>query len=118
MKKSIIIVMIALLGMATFNSCKKYLDINSDPDTPQFPDASSVFPTQLAGIPRGLQYDSRYVGRYIQNWLSSTTGTAANVNWDRMGYASASDAAGDIWRQVYYGLGKNLDYIIEVGKNK
>jgi hypothetical protein len=102
--------------MASFNSCKKYLDINSDPDTPQFPDPSSVFPTQLAGIPRGLQYDSRYAGRFIQNWLSySSTASAANVNFDRMGYTSASDANGDIWRQAYYGLGRNLNYIIENG---
>jgi hypothetical protein len=38
--------------------CKKYLDINSDPDTPQFPDASSVFPAMLSAIPRGTQYDA------------------------------------------------------------
>lgn len=118
MKKTIIIVMLALTGMATFNSCKKYLDINSDPDTPQFPDASSVFPTQLAGIPRGLQYDARYAGRFIQNWLSANTASAANVNFDRMGYTAASDANGDIWRQTYFGLGKNLDYIIQQGKDK
>ncbi|RZL17454.1 MAG: SusD/RagB family nutrient-binding outer membrane lipoprotein, partial [Pedobacter sp.] len=118
MKKSIIIVMCALLGMATFNSCKKYLDVNTDPDTPQFPDVSSVFPTQLAGIPRGLQYDARYAGRFIQNWLSANTANAANLNFDRMGYTAASDANGDIWRQVYYGLGKNLNYIIDEGLKK
>lgn len=110
--------MIAMTGLATFSSCKKYLDINSDEDTPQFPDVSSVFPTQLAGIPRGLQFDSRYVGRFIQNWLCSTTATAANVNFDRMGYTAASDANGDIWRQAYYGLGKNLNYIIDEGIKK
>ena len=118
MKKTIIILMIAMAGIATFSSCKKYLDINSDEDTPQFPDASSVFPTQLAGIPRGLQYDSRYCGRFIQNWLCANTATAANVNFDRMGYTAASDANGDIWRQVYFGLGKNLNYIIENGITK
>ena len=47
--------------------CKKYLDINSDPDTPQFPDASSVFPAMLSAIPRGTQYDARYISKYIQN---------------------------------------------------
>lgn len=111
--------MTVMVSLATLNSCKKYLDINSDPDTPQFPDVSSVFPTQLAGIPRGLQYDSRYVGRFIQNWLSySSTASAANVNFDRMGYTAASDANGDLWRQVYFGLGKNLDYIINEGLKK
>lgn len=116
MKKSIIIGMVALLGLASFNSCKKYLDVNTDPDTPQFPDVSSVFPTQLAGIPRGLQYDSRYAGRFIQYWLNAST--AADINFDRMGYTAASDANGDIWRQVYFGLGKNLNYIIDEGLKK
>ncbi len=119
MKKLIIVAMAAMTIMATVSSCKKYLDVNSDPDTPQFPDVSSVFPTQLAGIPRGLQYDGRYVGRFIQNWLvSSSTASAANTNFDRMGYTAASDANGDLWRQVYFGLGKNLDYIIDEGVKK
>ena len=119
MKKLIIIVTIAMLGVASFSSCKKYLDINSDPDTPQFPDVSSVFPSQLAAIPRGLQFDSRYAGRFIQNWLSfSATASAPNVNFDRMGYTAASDVNGDIWRQVYFGLGKNLNYIIDEGIKK
>ena len=107
-----------MAAMATFNSCKKYLDVNNDPDTPQFPDVSSVFPTQLAAIPRGLQFDARYAGRFIQNWLSSTTANAANVNFDRMGFTAASDVNGDIWRQVYYGMGKNLNFIIDEGLRK
>jgi hypothetical protein len=115
MRKYILPVATLLLVLTTFSGCKKYLDINQDPDTPQTPDPSSVFPTQLAAIPRGTQYDARYVGRYIQNWLSVSTGSAANVNWDRMGYASGSDAGGDIWRQTYYGLGRNLEYIITQG---
>ncbi|MDF2192805.1 SusD/RagB family nutrient-binding outer membrane lipoprotein [Paraflavitalea sp. CAU 1676] len=102
---------ILLATLASSIGCKKYLDINTDEDTPQHPDPTSVFPTQLAGIPRGTQYDARYLARYIQNWL---TGNNANNNaWDLHGYASGSDAAGDIWRQCYYGLGKNLVYIIE-----
>lgn len=105
-----------MTGIASITGCKKYLNINSDPDTPQDPDASSVFPTQLSGIPRGLQFDARYAGRFIQNWLSfSSTASAANVNFDRMGYTAASDANGDIWRQCYFGLGKNLDFIIDKG---
>ncbi len=96
--------------VASLASCKKYLDINTDQDTPQNPDATSVFSTQLTAIPRGTQYDARYLARYIQNWM---TGNVTNSNtWDLHGYASGSDAAGDIWRQCYYGMGKNLEYII------
>jgi hypothetical protein len=97
--------------------CKKYLDINSDPDTPQFPDASSVFPAMLSGIPRGTQYDGRFISRYIQNFGQNTT----DYVWDLhgfQGYPGASDAGGDIWRQCYYGLGANLNYIINEGVKK
>jgi hypothetical protein len=119
MRKIFQIFIIVTFTIASISSCKKFLDINSDPDTPQQPDVSSVFPTQLANIPRGLQYDGRYVGRYIQNWLSfSSTASTANVNFDRMGFTANNDANGDIWRQAYFGLGKNLDYIIETGKKK
>ena len=97
--------------------CKKYLDINSDPDTPQFPDASSVFPAMLSAIPRGTQYDARYISKYIQNF-----GQNANDNvWDlhgHQGYPGSSDVGGDIWRQCYYGLGANLNYIINEGVKK
>jgi len=111
MKKIIIGAVFALTAIASFTGCKKFLDINSDPDTPQFPDPSSVFPTQLAAIPRGLQFDARFAGRFIQNWTSVT----ANATVDQMGYTANSDANGDIWRQTYFGLGQNLNYIIDNG---
>ena len=118
MKKLLIFCLVGITVMTTITGCKKYLDVNSDPDTPQFPDVSSAFPAQLAAIPRGLQFDGRFAGRYIQNWLSSSTANAANVNFDRMGFTAANDANGDIWRQAYYGLGSNLDYIINEGIKK
>lgn len=100
-----------LLTMLIASGCKKYLNINSDPDTTQAPSVGSVFPAMLAAIPRGTQFDARYVGKYIQNWL--TMANANNDVWDTHSYIANSDASGDIWRQTYYGLGKNLDYIIE-----
>jgi Starch-binding associating with outer membrane len=117
--KNKLLILTFLISILAITGCKKFLDINSDPDTPQDPDVSSVFPTQLANIPRGLQFDGRFVGRYIQNWLSfSSTASAPNVNFDRMGYTANNDANGDIWRQTYFGLGKNLDFIIDKGKLK
>jgi len=114
------LIAILLIGVSlTAVSCKKYLDVNRDVDTPQFPDPSSVFPTQLAGIPRGLQFDARYVSRWVQNFETADASRSTDINWDRMGYVSGSDANGDIWRQTYFGLGQNLNYIIREGiKNK
>lgn len=116
----LIAILLITVSLVTAAGCKKYLDVNSDPDTPQFPDPSSVFPTQLAAIPRGLQFDARYVSRWVQNFGEvDITRSAADLNWDRMGYTTVSDANGDIWRQTYFGLGQNLNYIIQEGiKNK
>lgn len=115
MNKLIAILLISV-AIAAAPGCKKYLDVNRDEDTPQFPDPSSVFPTQLAAIPRGLQFDGRYASRYVQNFGVSDAGrSAAETNWDRMGFASGVDNNGDIWRQAYFGLGQNLNYIITVG---
>lgn len=111
------IILSFLLAATILPGCKKYLDINSDPDTPQEPDASSVFPAMLAAIPRGTQYDARYISKYIQNFAQST----ANNVWDVhnfQGYPTATDVGGDIWRQCYFGLGANLNYIIERGLAK
>jgi Starch-binding associating with outer membrane len=116
-KYSIISIIVTLILIISFSSCKKYLDINQDPDTPQDPNPSSVLPAMLGAIPRGLQFDARYVSKYIQNFSVNTS--ANSSSFDQMGYASSSDANGEIWRQCYFGLGKNLDYMIENGtKNK
>src|SRR5215207_9188120 len=107
MNKIIAILLISAAIIAV-PGCKKYLDVNRDEDTPQFPDPSSVFPTQLAAIPRGLQFDGRYTSRYVQNFgVSDAARSATETNWDRMGYASGVDNNGDIWRQTYFGLGQN-----------
>lgn len=107
-----------LLGLSLATTgCKKYLDINQDPDTPQNPDASSVFPAMLAAIPRGTQYDARYIGKYIQNFSTNTANNAWDIH-NFQGYPTATDVGGDMWRQVYFGLGANLNYIINEGTKK
>jgi Starch-binding associating with outer membrane len=112
----ITLVLTALVLLITVSGCKKYLDVNRDEDTPQNPDASSVFPAMLGAIPRGLQFDARFASKYIQNWGANSTANAGV--FDFMSYTGGSDNNGDIWRQCYFGLGKNLDYIIENGAIK
>lgn len=108
--------MLLSLLVLSMVSCKKYLNINSDPDTTQNPSNSSVFPAMLSGIPRGVQFDARYMSKYVQNLLASANGNADT--WDRHGFLLNSDASGDIWRQTYFGLGANLNYIIKNGVDK
>ncbi len=95
-------------------SCKKFLDINSDPDTTQNPSNSSVLPQCLAAMATGLQSDGGlYAAKYTQNWL-----TAANANanlYDLHGYNFAGATMAATWNMNYYALGNNLNYIIDNG---
>ena len=116
MKNKLIALGLIATLMVTGLGCKKFLNVNSDPDTPQEPANSSVFPAMLAGIPRGFQFDARYLTKYTQMLLAHGVNNADT--WDRHGYIAGSDVSGDIWRQTYFGLGKNLDYIIENGLRK
>lgn len=96
----------AVLLILAVSSCKKYFDVNTDPATPQDPASKSLVAPLFAQMERGVQYDSRYVGGIIQYF-------GGNVNaGETHGYIPASDAAGEIWRTNYFGLGSNLNIII------
>ncbi len=109
-RNKILITAVLVISMVSVG-CKKFLDVNLDQANPQNPTNASIFPAMLGNIHRGVQYDARYLGKYIQFWLSTSSGD----NYDRHGWAGASDVTGDIWRQTYFGLGKNLNYIIAQG---
>jgi len=102
------------LVVSTTLGCKKYLDVNSDPDTTQQPSNSSVLPQCLAAIPTGLQSDGGlYVAKFVQNWL---TYAVSNANiYDAQGYTFASGTMAATWQMTYYALGNNINYIIENG---
>ena len=102
--KKIIYSITALLALCIAGGCKKYVDINQNPNAPVIVDASSILPPMLAGMERGVWFDSRYVSQYSQMWGAST----ANNVWDQEGYLSGNDAGGEIWRTVYFSFGQNV----------
>ena len=108
--KLIIAAILIVTTLVTATSCKKYLDVNSDPDTPQNPDPSSLMPAMLAAMPRGVQFDGRHIGRYTQMFQATT----ANDTYDGQG-GFQTDAPGEIFRQSYFGLGRNLEYMVTQG---
>lgn len=65
-----------------------------------------------AGSAYGIANDGLYVGRYIQNWATNTTGN----QYDQMGGATgASDVLGSVWAMHYFGMGENLNKMIVWG---
>jgi hypothetical protein len=117
------VILIALGFSGT--SCKKYLDSAfANPNKPTVVDPDQVWPSIINIMSRGIQFDSRFSGRYVQYWAATTTGeSGAGINWERHGYTppsvstSAADGGGDIWRSHYYGFGANLLNVIRDGRN-
>ncbi|WP_020599976.1 SusD/RagB family nutrient-binding outer membrane lipoprotein [Spirosoma panaciterrae] len=103
-----------LLTLITMSSCEKYLDINRDPSNPQIAEGYVLLPPMFAQMAFGEQFDSRFIGKYVQNWSEAT----ANNNWDRMGYDAGSDNAGMIWRMNYWNLGQNIQLMLDDAKAK
>ncbi|MBC8152374.1 MAG: SusD/RagB family nutrient-binding outer membrane lipoprotein, partial [Bacteroidetes bacterium] len=106
MKKITYIVLLTALGLT---SCEKYLDINLDPSNPQVAEGFALLPPMFAQMAQGEQFDSRYVGKYVQNWADA----GVLDTWDRHGYLTGNDASGMIWRMNYWNLGSNLNLMLD-----
>lgn len=125
-----------LLGAFVISSCDKKIDeayINPNAATRQ--PVEQVFPSMIgsivgsssaAGSAYGLAGDALLIGRYIQFWGTySTTSspvsqTVSNAsNYDGMGgTVGSSDNLGSMWAAHYYGMGQNLNRIIEWGNEE
>lgn len=97
---------ILFVGMALLlSSCEDYLDINQNPNNPTDVEAALLLAPIQNQYALGIQFDARYIGRYVQNWQNAAL---VNDPWDLHGYVPASDAGGELWRNVYWRGGRNL----------
>lgn len=101
--KKIFITFIAA-SLIVLSGCKKFLDVNTNPNAPQTVEANLYLSPMLHWMVTSPIYDARFVGRYTQNW----TLTSVNSSWDRQGYDPSSDNGAQLWRDVYWSLGQNL----------
>lgn len=131
MKHKFNFLLLALLGVALLSSCKKKLDeAYLNPNAPTEVPVEQLFGAlsgQLAsfystnGSAYGIAYDNIYVGRYIQYWGTNTasavsTSTSINSNYDKMGgTVGNSDLMGSIWAMFYFGMGQNLNRVVQWG---
>jgi hypothetical protein len=103
MKKLYTVMLIASL-LIVGSGCKKYLDVNTNPNAPQSVTANLYLSPMLHWMVTGPQYDSRFINRYTQ----AMTVTTVNSTWDRMGYDPATDNGAELFRDVYWSFGQNL----------
>ena len=107
-----IIMAVALVISAA--SCKKWLDINTDPANPQIGTAEVLLAPIQFQMANGTGNDYRFLFKTIQNWGSQN----ADNNWEAHGYEPGNDNGGTIWRMTYVNLGPNLELMINDGKQK
>jgi hypothetical protein len=108
--KNILKYTLVLAFMTVIFSCENITDLNTNESFPEDVQSIALMPPIQQQMAQGIQFDSRFLGRYIQNFSNTISGN----EWDRYGYVPASDAGGEIWRMTYFGIGRNL---LEV-KNK
>ncbi|MCG9791834.1 SusD/RagB family nutrient-binding outer membrane lipoprotein [Flavobacterium algicola] len=83
--------------------------VNVNESFPTIVEPIYLLPNIQASMALGIQYDARYLGKYIQNFSQNTV----NYSWDGYGYTANSDAGGEIWKMAYYSIGLNLTNAID-----
>lgn len=104
--KNIIIKSTLILSAIFFASCNRdeIAELNNNPSFPTEVEAIYLMPSIEAQMALGIQFDSRFLGKYTQYFSHATAGD----QWDLYGYNANSDAAGEIWKMAYFSIGKNL----------
>src|SRR5213075_677021 len=134
--KLIYLLLTATPAFMIFSSCSKKLDdAYANPNAPTVVPVEQIFPSlagqlvsffSAAGTAYGLAQDNLLVGRYIQYWgtfstsfSAVNTGASNQSNYDQMGgTVGASDNLGSIWAMFYYGMGQNLNRVVEWGSEQ
>jgi hypothetical protein len=122
MKKNSLFLISGLAGGLLLSSCSKKIDeAYLNPNAQVVQPIETLLPNIIQqmvvsntaqGTLYGTQRDMQYTGRYVQNFATNT----ANNQYDQMSTATgSSDAIGDVWAMHYYGMGQNLNRVIEWG---
>ncbi len=107
MKKHSILALISAAVMAVAaTSCDDYLDVNKNVDAPDYVPAYLYLPSIQQNM-QGFYWDIRALGP-----LTQMMGTTSYTNYAAQYYSAASDAAGEVWRVVYWNQGMNLENLI------
>ena len=111
MKNIKIFFILIILISVTVSGCKKYLDINSDPGSPQTPTLAALLPPVTAVMSRTMVLDGRFSGAYIQNFSSIVT----LENNDIHGGNAPNGGGNQAWRDFYTLQGTAVNSIIKQG---
>ncbi|MBP6687224.1 MAG: hypothetical protein KA160_05135, partial [Lacibacter sp.] len=97
MKKINKLFFILTLAITAFSGCRKYLDINADPASPQDPNLASLLPPVTGVISRGMVLQGVSMSQYTQNFNHTT----ASENYDAHGGNAGGSGGNQLWRDFY-----------------
>ena len=92
--------------------CKKWLDVNTDPATPQVAKAEYLLAPIMYQMANNTATDNRVIFKYTQDMFGQDV-TSFTTAWEKHGYQSNSDIGGSMWRMVYVNFGLNLEDMIK-----
>lgn len=101
------------LFLAIGTSCTKWLDVNKNVDAPDWVDPILRLAPTMAAY-EGICFDLRALAPMMQYF----GGTGYSGVFGLHSYYSGSDAGGEAWRMVYFVQGKNLEHIINEGRER
>ena len=107
----ILIIATVLISSA---GCKKYLDVNNNPNGPSTADPALYLPSIQNGMALGIQFDARLIGPYTQNFLRAE----ANQTYNLHGYVRNSDFGAELWRNVYWKMGQNMLDLLRIAREQ
>ncbi|PST83980.1 SusD/RagB family nutrient-binding outer membrane lipoprotein [Pedobacter yulinensis] len=109
--KSLRIIYVFLLLIAA-SACKKALDVNTDPASPQKTKPEYLLAPMIAQMAINPAFDYRDAQFNLTQNMGAQT---ENNAFERHGF-SASDTGGALWRMVYISFGLNLEEMITNGE--
>jgi hypothetical protein len=122
MKKNIIFYLTSIALVFSFASCEKKIDeAFANPNASVRVPIETLLPgiignfvgsSSAAGSAYGLANDGVYIARYVQYFATNSAGNT----FDQMaGATGASDLLGSVWAMHYYGMGENLNKMVNWG---
>ncbi len=106
-KHSILALISAMVLSVAATSCDDYLDVNKNVDAPDNVPAYLYLPSIQQNM-QGFYWDIRALGP-----LTQMMGTTGYTSYASQWFSAASDAAGEVWRVVYWNQGMNLENLIK-----
>ena len=105
MKKEFLYLLL-IFAMAS-TGCKKYLDVNDNPNGPPTADPALYLPSIQNNAALGIQFDARGLGPIVQNYVLNQTGATFST-FEQHGYFAGSDVGGGICGGTFIGRGDKI----------